>query len=258
MALAKPLSSLLSVFCVLVGGCARTLGPFGGAVAAEDPVEVPVDPPVPVSRCASDMVETESFCIDRFEAPNVEGALPLVMYSLYESQAWCEARGKRLCFDDEWTEACAGPEGFAYPYGNTRIPGQCNDEETWLVYSQSDLNRWPSLASSPEVSSYEELIIAASATSDGAIAAEEIESLYQAEGGGANASCGGFYGVYDLVGNIEEWTLRRDGGDGPDFSGKLKGRYWAESRTCQNGVTTHGNGFRFYEIGFRCCSDLAE
>jgi formylglycine-generating enzyme required for sulfatase activity len=77
--------------------------------------------------------------------------------------------------------------------------------------------------------------------------------LYQGEGGGENAGCVNEYRVFDLVGNVEEWTRRADGA-GTDFHGALKGRYWAESRTCQSTVTTHGDTFRFYEIGFRCCA----
>ena len=46
------------------------------------------------------------------------------------ASSWCEARGKRLCFDDEWTAACAGPEGWSYPYGDTHEPGLCNDDKT--------------------------------------------------------------------------------------------------------------------------------
>jgi formylglycine-generating enzyme required for sulfatase activity len=61
-------------------------------------------------------------------------------------------------------------------------------------------------------------------------------------------------GVFDLTGNIEEWTRRRDGGQA-NFHGNLKGRYWAETRTCQNSITTHGDTFRFDEIGFRCCRE---
>jgi sulfatase modifying factor 1 len=247
------------VLLLFAGSCVQQLGPFQGAtptLPAEEPVP-PIEPtPVPIARCADGMVEVQNFCMDRFEAPNQEGALPLVMYNLYEGQDWCEARGKRLCYDDEWTSACAGSQNLAYPYGNQHKPGQCNDEETWRVYSQSDLNQWPSSVSSIEIDSYEALIVAASANNS--IAADEIESLYQAEASGSNPECGGEYGVFDLVGNIEEWTARRDGGDGGEFTGNLKGRYWAESRTCQGSVTNHGNGFRFYEIGFRCCSDINE
>jgi len=143
--------------------------------------------------CPPDMVLVDSlpappglrFCIDRHEAPNQAGADPLVMYSFVEAAARCQARSKRLCFDDEWTLACATPAGLKYPYGNTHQPGVCND----------------------------------------------------------------------LCGNVEEWTRRRNGGGGAQFLGNLKGRYWAEARTCQSGVTTHANAFRFYEIGFRCCAD---
>jgi formylglycine-generating enzyme required for sulfatase activity len=93
-------------------------------------------------------------------------------------------------------------------------------------------------------------------SSNGADAAAEVARLYQGEAAGANPECANqSYGVYDLVGNVEEWTLRADDQASGDFLGNLKGRYWAESRTCQGNVRVHGNGFRFYEIGFRCCMD---
>ena len=213
------------------------------------------EPPTEPAVCPDDMVEVPGACMDRYEAPNIEGGLPLVMYSFDEADAWCEARDKRLCFDDEWQAACEGAAGSAYPYGDAHEPGRCNDEEIWRVYSQDALNQWPSSASASDIDSLDELLAAVrSAGAD--IAADEIEELYQGEGGGANTGCGGDYGAYDLVGNVEEWTRRRDGGE-PSFHGNLKGRYWAESRTCQSAVTSHGDPFRFYEIGFRCCAELS-
>ncbi len=194
-------------------------------------------------------------CMDLYEAPGEPGALPLVMYSFTEAEAWCQARGKRLCYDDEWQDACEGASGWAYPYGPTRVPGKCNDAKTWKVYSQTQLNGWPSGAAGPGIGSLAELFAAARAAGSAAAqAADHVESLYQAEGSGSYEDCVGAAGVYDLTGSVEEWTRRRDGGQA-SFHGKLKGRYWAETRTCQNGVTTHGDGFRFYEIGFRCCLD---
>lgn len=222
-------------------------------VAAADAVEA-ADAP-----CPGDMVLVDSFCIDRYEAPNHAGALPLVMYTFYDAEAWCEARGKRLCFDDEWTRSCAGVAEAKYPYGDQHQPGTCNDDELWRLYDQQKLNGWPTKVSSPAIESLTELLDAARAVSATAtIAADHVEWLYQAEGAGDNAGCAGADQVFDTQGNVEEWTRRRDGGDGPDFSGNLKGRYWAEARTCQGGVVTHGNGFRFYEIGFRCCRDPSE
>lgn len=206
----------------------------------------------PPGPCAPDGAPVGAACMDLYEAPNRAGALPLVMYSFDEAAAWCAARTKRLCFDDEWLAACEGPDSSAYPYGDAHDPGVCNDEETWIVYSQSTLNGWPSGAAGPNVDSLDALWEAAG--TDSAVVAH-LQELYQGEGGGENPGCVGPAGVFDLSGNVEEWTRRRDGGT-TSFHGNLKGRYWAESRTCQSGVTTHGDGFRFYEIGFRCCWDL--
>ena len=237
-------------------GSGGSAGDSGGESEADASLDANEAEAAPVPPCPGDMVQVGAFCIDRYEAPNVAGALPLVMYTFDESAAWCEARGKRLCFDDEWTQSCAGPAGTKYPYGDQHIPGVCNDEEQWLLYDQAKLNGWPWSVSKPNIESLGALLDAARAVSaSGEVAADHVEALYQGEGSGANSGCEGPDGVFDLCGNVEEWTRRRDGGTGPDFSGALKGRYWAESRTCQNAVTTHGNGFRFYEIGFRCCRE---
>ncbi len=206
--------------------------------------------------CPPNMVLVDGdFCIDRFEAPNAPGGLPLVMYTFVEAVDWCELRGKRLCFDDEWERVCGGPQGLTYPYGDDHEPGLCNDDEVWRLYEQSQLNGWPSSASAPEITSIEELWEAAAAVSaTAAAAADHVQWLYQAEPSGSNAACTTGDDVFDLCGNVEEWTRRRDGGSS-DFHGNLKGRYWAESRTCHSNITTHGDYFRFYEIGFRCCRD---
>lgn len=206
------------------------------------------------AACPPDMVRVTDFCIDRYEAPNEAGASPLVMFSFEEAHAWCIARGRRLCFDDEWTRACAGPDGFSWPYGDTHIPGACNDEEIWQPYNQTLLNLWPATVCTPAITSYTQLLSAARAVSAAAAdSADHVEWLYQGEGSGANTGCVSVEGVLDLCGNVEEWTRRRDGG-APDFHGNLKGRYWAEARSCQSDVTSHGDEFRFYELGFRCCT----
>ncbi len=209
----------------------------------------------PPGLCPDDMVPVAGACMDLYEAPNRAGADPLVMYTFVEADAWCGARGKRLCYDDEWTDACAGPDGWAYPYGPVRVPGRCNDAMTWRAYNQSALNGWPFGASAADVDSLDDLYARARARGVAASAAvDEVIRLWQGVGSGTRDGCVGAAGAYDLQGNVEEWTRRRDGGT-PSFHGNLKGRYWAEPRTCQSGVTTHGDGFRFYEIGFRCCLD---
>ena len=219
----------------------------------------PRDLPSPdmAPACPTGMVQLgKKVCMDRYEAPNSPGQLPLVMYTFTESELWCKARAKRLCFDDEWTLACASPTGNnTYPYGTKHQPGICNDDKKWKTYSQTKLSGWPKSASSTQVATLAQLLAAAGAVSSTAkTAADHIQALYQGTAAGAKKGCVGPAGVFDLVGNVEEWTRRRDGGRA-QFHGALKGRYWAEPRTCQSAVKTHGDAFRFYEIGFRCCKD---
>jgi len=233
-------------------------GIVNDAIEAPDAAPPQLDASYDASPCPENMVLVDAVgtCMDLYEAPNQPDALPLVMYTFDEAEAWCVARDKRLCFDDEWLVACEGATAFPYPYGDTHVPGQCNDDEVWRTYNQSLLNGWPPSASSSEVDSLEQLFeIARAISANASAAADHVESLYQGEAAGANQGCVGEHGVFDLVGNVEEWTRRREWSD-PLFQGNLKGRYWAESRTCQSGVRTHGNAFRFYEIGFRCCRDV--
>ncbi len=206
-------------------------------------------------KCPEGMADTGTSCMDLYEAPGVAGGLPFVMFTFNEADAWCVARGKRLCLDTEWTAMCEGPDQTAYVYGDTRVPGVCNDDETWLSYNQTLLSQWPYGVATPEVETLEELIQLVTDTSTAAAeSAAHVMDLYQAEPSGSNEGCTNVNAIFDLTGNVEEWTRRADGGT-TDFHGNLKGRYWADTRTCQNNITTHGDGFRFYEIGFRCCMD---
>ena len=48
-------------------------------------------------------------------------------------RAACAAAAKRLCTNEEWVRACKGPTTLTYPYGNTLVPGQCNDQGALAV-----------------------------------------------------------------------------------------------------------------------------
>jgi hypothetical protein len=139
-----------------------------------------------VLSCPADMVEVEDMygdavCMDMYEAPNTPLYRPLVMYDYDEAQAWCAHRSKRLCYEDEWTNGCAGPSGDAYPYGNTHVPGMCNDNQPWLLYNQTILNYYQDGWSTPEVESVEELMwsIQRTHTPQSAILVDHLEWLYQ-------------------------------------------------------------------------------
>jgi hypothetical protein len=56
-------------------------------------------------------------CIDKYEYPNKQGAIPQVNISYTDAQNLCEQQGKRLCLAEEWQWACSGLEGFPYSYG---------------------------------------------------------------------------------------------------------------------------------------------
>ena len=68
---------------------------------------------------------TSSYCIDRFEAPG-EGMLPRADVTWLQARAACQADGKRLCTEDEWSKACGGPLGWLLPYGDVHVPGLCH------------------------------------------------------------------------------------------------------------------------------------
>lgn len=202
--------------------------------------------------CPEDMVSVEGFCIDRYEAPNRLGDLPLVMFNFNQAEAWCEARNKRLCYDTEWTRACEGPEGNRFPYGKTRQPGVCVDDKAYIPPNGKRMWPWPTEAGDTDVDNLS--ILLASAAENSLDQVIYLESLYQAEPSGSYSDCRTSEGVYDLAGNAEEWVRRKKGGK-PDFHGKLKGRFWSHSFPCRASINHHADAFRYYEVGFRCCKD---
>jgi eukaryotic-like serine/threonine-protein kinase len=74
-------------------------------------------------------VEVGAFCIDVYEYPNQRGVAPRVNVTWSEAVRLCEARGKRLCAEEEWEKACKGPGSARYPYGNTFDAEACNTED---------------------------------------------------------------------------------------------------------------------------------
>jgi sulfatase modifying factor 1 len=183
------------------------------------------------SKCSM-KTQHKRFCMDRYEWPNKRGAMPVYMTSWVEAKASCEGIGKRLCADTEWTLACEGPQRQPYPYGDgyVRDDTACNIDKPYI---------WP----------HPERIYDASRQD------EELARLDQREPSGSRAACVSPYGVHDMVGNVDEWVVNESQGAKPFRSG-LKGGYWGPVRTrCRPMTTAHDETFRYYQIGFRCCSD---
>ncbi len=64
--------------------------------------------------------------IDRYEYPDAEGELPEGDMTLDRAKQVCESVGKRLCTDEEWTEACRGSALNKYSYGEDFKDKICN------------------------------------------------------------------------------------------------------------------------------------
>jgi hypothetical protein len=170
------------------------------------------------------------FCIDRYEYPNEKGAFPAIMVTWREAAALCEERGARLCSEDEWTFACEGEEALPFATGYVRDSTACVLDRPWrLVHEQALAER----------------------TSGQAL--REIDALWQGEASGEFARCRSPFGVNDMIGNVDEWTLSTQP-SGPRSI--LKGGYWGPVRTqCRATTRVHDESFYFYQIGFRCCAD---
>jgi formylglycine-generating enzyme required for sulfatase activity len=185
------------------------------------------------------MVVVANFCIDRYEAPNVEGELPYALKTAYDGEEWCAARGKRLCAEQEWMRACEGSRATRYPYGDVYRARACNDDRPWKEVHWGALAKWPA-----------------------DVAVEEARRLFQAEPSGARATCVSEDGVHDMTGNVAEWVRRAGPPPHPGWDHVLKGCYWAgcyhqPHPDCAFANHAHPGTFRTYEAGFRCCSSRA-
>lgn len=170
------------------------------------------------------------YCIDRFEYPNRAGENPMIVVTYNESAALCKASGKRLCTESEWTFACEGEEAVPYPYGYGRDAEACVVDRPWKPFVENGL-----------------------APRDGKKAREELDRLWQGTPSGSHPKCKSPFGVYDLTGNVDEWTkTARTGG----YASVLKGGYWGPVRArCRPSTRAHNEDFVAYQQSFRCCSD---
>jgi formylglycine-generating enzyme required for sulfatase activity len=168
-------------------------------------------------------------CMDVYEAPNVRGERPIVMYSALDASGFCASRGKRLCSEYEWETACEGPERRPWVYGWSQDPETCNSGKRWKQFDAWALLR------------------------GGADAKNETDRLWQGDPSGARPGCVSQDGIADMIGNVEEWILSSRPRTWP---AALMGGFWAKGWTeCRGTNAAHEPTFYFYEVGFRCCAD---
>jgi hypothetical protein len=226
-------------------------------------VEGELSEPVAGATCRSDMaVVDQRFCVDRWEGTLVDaqsgepwspyempdnsktykaisapGLMPQGYISGVQAQNACASAGKRLCKPVEWRTACMGPKKQLWGYSASRSDNTCNDR-----------GRSPMLHFYPEVNTSWKLV---------GMTEMNDPRLNQLEGSlmktGANPSCTNDYGVFDMVGNLHEWTS--------DPNGTFQGGYYLDVH--QNGdgcgyrTTAHEFAYHDYSTGFRCCADVA-
>lgn len=202
-------------------------------------------------------------CIDRFEAhlvsigpegrerpwsPDVapkgpvrahsaEGVRPQAFVDGVRAAAACAAAGKRLCTPREWVVTCRGPEDTTYPYGERRQEGTCNGDGRGS-HPVGEVTRRYGLP--PDRMWYENM------------QDRRINQLPDTvEPSGRHPRCTNAYGAFDMVGNVHEWV--------DDPSGTFRGGFYMDTQIngegCDYATTAHGNDYRDYSTGFRCCRD---
>lgn len=181
----------------------------------------------PPSKCVGERVR-KRFCIDTFSWPNKEGVRPEVMNNFYQAQVKCAAVGKRMCTESEWTFACEGPEMKPFPYGYVRDPKKCNGDHKWDGPQMSKVaKRDPT----------------------------ELARLWRGVPSGSQPNCISDFGVHDLPGNNDE-VVASETPSSPYSSVHTGGPWYSGVRNqCRPKVYTHDEGFYYYFLGFRCCSE---
>lgn len=185
------------------------------------------------NRCL-EPTDYRRYCVDRFEWPNKPGENPLVYVNFDEAKALCSSAGKRLCRRSEWILACEGPKRLPYPWGFVRQPSPCNIDRATIPFDVE-------------------------AMMDEATREGELSRLWQADRIGSHPDCVSAFGVYDLSGNVDEWTDDLLDNPSSKHPSTLNGGYWGPVRnTCRLTTKGHGPSFRFYQVGFRCCADTID
>lgn len=192
-----------------------------------DCVEWLDDEKLPFARCrrysaqstCTGKHEPKRFCIDRFEhSDDATTRLPLNQQSFAKANKVCKAMGKRLCSESEWNFACEGEQMSPYPYGRERKP-VCNQDREDLYEKNPKRRilrdlRWPNQAN----------------------------------------DCVSPFGVYNMVGNLDEPTLREGRQHAHPFRNALKGGWWMAGRNrCRPATTAHDEYYKDIQIGVRCC-----
>jgi len=181
--------------------------------------------------------EPPSFQLDEDFEPRAESkpnALPSGYLTRGLAETACKNAGKRLCTRGEWVRACRGEQDRTYPYGTSYEERTCNvhrlHHPAQLLHGNSSRHHLD-----PRLNlTHDE---------DGPLLRHtgETERCHSTWGGD---------GIYDMVGNLDEWIV--------DVDGTFLGGFYARATTagCEASIDSHDPGYLDYSLGTRCCRDL--
>lgn len=162
-------------------------------------------------------------------ARSARGVIPNGYLSGDLAEAACRSAGKRLCTQAEWVTACRGERGRQFPYGEKYEVGACNvfrEAHPAAVLhgnaSRHHLDPRLNLVAGPKGP-----LLRPTGSSP------QCRSTWQGDG------------VFDMVGNLDEWLA-----DG-SFAGGFFSRATREG--CDARISSHPPSYFDYSLGARCC-----
>ncbi|MBI3395481.1 MAG: SUMF1/EgtB/PvdO family nonheme iron enzyme [Spirochaetia bacterium] len=113
---------------MLLSACTSTTGGGAGTDLHEPDTDSWLEMMVPVHT------PEKAFLIDRYEISELAAGdffparnqMPKTGITVQEAAAICRDRGKHLCTEFEWKNACLGTTRSRFAYGNAFVPGRCN------------------------------------------------------------------------------------------------------------------------------------
>jgi hypothetical protein len=172
------------------------------------------------------------------------GRVPWTNVKYPEAVEACEAIGARLCTDDEWQRTCEarnpttctwGQATNCNTYATTTTGSPTTSAQAAAAYNGCNGNEFDSDPSRL-------------ADQDALFPTGSFAQCYSALGGSMATR------VYDMSGNVREWTQSRALGQNPTRGGAYN--VIGAGLTCQATFMVAGDSYLFPNVGFRCCRDL--